>query len=202
MSNKRFVKFERHLSTEEAVQLVESGHLFRGTFRVYPNKRKIGFVSCANMSVDLCVDDELLLRNRAVHGDIVALELLHSSEWLPRAGSAAEVAEAGEFESEEILEDGDDGIVQSLWQPKHELLQRFLTKTLPEAHPSEPKTMHEADNYARANNLQPKAKVVCILEHNHKINHIGSLALFNPVSEGQPLPPSEKFVIFKPSDAR
>ena len=69
--------YEPHLDQEA----YENGAYYTGILRVNPRKMTEGYVSVNGIGVDIRIDNEQL-RNRSLHGDLVAIELLPEAEWL------------------------------------------------------------------------------------------------------------------------
>lgn len=134
-------------------------------------KRKVGYVSCEGISIDICIDDEIN-RNRAVHGDLVAVQLFPESQWLPLSqrerGSRKGDTEDDEDEEESAM------IVRQLWQPHVDIISAHAKAGNEDE--SEVIAVHPIVEASNRLGLQPKGRVVAILESSHKKNgHIGGL---------------------------
>jgi protein SSD1 len=175
---------------------IEKGELFSGILNVFPKKRKVAYVKCANLSVDICIEEEGL-RGRAFHGDCVAVELLPIEAWLPMGADTSDQVPEVEFKSFHIHED--EEAQQSLWQPK-----RFDPASLPAAgkRSSRASPRNPMDDLAKRGNLQPTGRVVYILEKLRPKRYIGTLALFSEIREGVPMQRADTKALFKPSNVR
>ena len=96
-------------------EVVDAGLLestfFRGHLRVVPSNWRIANVTCAGLSVDVVIDENEL-RNRAIHGDEVAIELLKESRWMSvkQKKSSSNEDNAIPFENE-----NDNEVQEELW---------------------------------------------------------------------------------------
>ena len=194
----------------EAVQKgLLAGTLYQGLLRVNPKRRKVAYVTCEGIKIDVYIEDEKL-RNRAIHGDIVAVELLPQSEWLPivqrsqtTEAVSLTVGQTGASWTESSVavdedDDDDEHHLQVLWQPRAELLV-----SRPEnEQPAEANQLHPIDVLSQQAGLQPKARVVHVLKNSHTVLHVGAIAANCPLQPGKPFPETENFVFFKPADAR
>jgi DIS3-like exonuclease 2 len=199
-------------AVDEAVirERIAKGELFSGTLTVFPKKRKIAYVKCKNLSVDICIEEESL-RGRSFHSDIVAVELLPTAQWLAReVGDATPEPEFKKFHVHV-----DEEMQQSLWQPS-----RFDPSKLParrntfstspcttsSSSSSSPVSratpMHPMDDVAKRGNLQPTGRVVFVLEKLRPKKYIGTLGLFGDIRENAPMSKTDTKAIFKPSNVR
>lgn len=194
--------FDHYMIREDVEAGLLNGTVLQGILRVNPNNWKIGYVSCEGMAIDICIDD-VKLRNRAFHEDLVALQLLPRSKWLTMTRKATLSVDSAEKSFEFPRNVNDDVIQKNLWQAKNSLLVPELDEATASADKSPLKSLlSELDEYATKNQMQPRAQIVCILESRHKITHDGSLIAGCPLREGESLPESEHSVIFRPSDKR
>lgn len=194
--------FDHYMSTKDVEAGILNGTVLKGLLRVNPNNWKIAYVSCEGMTIDVCIDD-VKLRNRAIHEDLVALQLLPKSEWL-QIVSKAIVSHDSIDNNFEFPMSGNDNIIQKeLWQAQNSLLVPELREATEAVCVSQLNSLLlELDEYCRNHQLQPRAKIVHILESNHKKVHNGSLIAGCQLREGQRLPESESSVSFRPTDKR
>jgi exoribonuclease R len=206
--------YDNHLSEEKVNAGLLAGFFFRGCFKVNPKKRKVGYVSCEGLTIDICIDDDKL-RNRAIQGDIVAIELLPKSEWLSikQRLNLTETVDlsiddvndkfaanwSGSFEKEEAQKEEEILIQQELWQPRAELL---VSKKGIDVSVIAPVIVHEVDEYCQQSGLQPRGRIVGIITKSHVNLHIGALKAQCDIREGMGFPESETLVYFNPADQR
>ena len=119
--------YEAHLPSPEVGEKVRDGRVFTGFFRTTPNRRKVAYGTCREIgALDVVIDDERH-HNRAIHGDLVALELYPQAEWVPFSSLSAETETRG-GEEEQGASDGSDlnvAINESLWLPNKALIANF-----------------------------------------------------------------------------
>ena len=210
--------YEPYLEYAEVQKGLVAGEIFQGLLRVNPKRRKVAYVTCLGIKIDVFIENEEL-RNRAIHGDTVAVALLPQSEWLPvpqktqhveaadltvGAGGAAWTEATAKGSPDANADDDNDDDrdhVQKLWQPRAELLSR---KGAAEESASAGSTgvTHPVDVLAQQAGLQPKGKVVYVLQADHAVLHVGAIEANCALHPGRPFPESEHFVKFKPADAR
>ena len=194
--------FHDYLPIEEIVPGLTDESLLQGCLRVTPSNRKVAYVTCVGLSIDVRVDD--VMRNRSIHGDIVILKLLPQSEWLS-------VAKKTHREVSYIVGSNPDGsdnkerdhhlaIQHDLWGSQEPLLGRGESS-------NPDNVVHDTNNFAKRitkichdDGLQPTAKVVHILKKSREKLHVGILSARCKLVKGQSLPASEKFVTFKPTN--
>ncbi|XP_060534111.1 exosome complex exonuclease RRP44 [Cylas formicarius] len=95
--------FPPHLSTVELLEGVREGKLYQGTYRASRDNFLEGFVNVES------IDDQVIVQgrnglNRAVDGDIVAIELLNKDEWVSPSDIVLEDAGISEENVEDIEE--------------------------------------------------------------------------------------------------
>ena len=201
--------YSEYIPLDAAQKGLLAGTLYQGLLRVNPKRRKVAYVTCEGIKIDVFIEDEKL-RNRAIHGDIVVVELLPQSEWLPIVQrsqtteavnlTVGQTGAAWTESSVAVDEDDDDEQhhLQVLWQPRAELLV-----SRPENdQPTEENPLHPIDVLSQQAGLQPKARVVHILKNSHTVLHVGAIAANCQLQPGKPFPESENYVFFKPADAR
>ena len=201
--------YNEYLPADVVQKGLLDGTLYQGLLRVNPKRRKVAYVTCEGIKIDVFIEDEKL-RNRAIHGDVVVVELLPQSEWLPivQRSQTTEavnltVGQSGAAWTESSVavdedDDEDEHHLQVLWQPRAELLV-----SRPENDQSTTETpLHPIDIISQQSGLQPKARVVHILKNSHTVLHVGAIAANCPLQPGKPFPETENYVFFKPADAR
>jgi len=188
-------------------------------------------VTVEGVSRDILVQDETKERvqtghrNRAIHGDVVVLELLPEDEWPTLSvrrkskvsGEGGDAEEGGEEEEDEVdatlnlsvlarlrLDAKNDEAQQRqenkqlLWRPDQALLEAFRKPA-----PSE----HWIDVAARRNPelpKQPVAKVVFVSAQKHPKTLVGALEIKDAqkvLKPGEPLPEGLSYIFFQPHEA-
>ncbi|KAL3693598.1 hypothetical protein R1sor_007249 [Riccia sorocarpa] len=96
-SSSRSIHFPDHLSAEDAEQAIEAGRAFRGVLRVNPHYRGEGYVTLEGVPVDILIDG-LSAQNRAMEGDVVAVQLNSSSVWPRLKGSSKQQNSSAGFD--------------------------------------------------------------------------------------------------------
>jgi exoribonuclease R len=213
--NKKTSFYNNYLDIKEVIYGLEHGTLFCGKLRVYPNRRRVGYIQCNSMTIDVCIDDEKY-RNRAIHGDKVCIELFPESEWIPIINKSnknkEEFAEVKKLDITESIKEDELNSQTTLWQPKYDLLKQFKDISLRDEEEnissddiSSKKSIEagiKIEELSKKLNLQPKAKIVYILERNHKRTQVGSLTCQSTLRPNQKLPQEVSYVYFQPNDQR
>jgi exoribonuclease R len=194
---------------------------FVGTIRVNPRKRIEAYLSSSELSVDIRIDTEKN-RNRSLDGDLVVVQLLPQSEWLEFSemmksklkmsdsddeGEGLPIDQLGlkmaalSTQDKNAIED----IQDSLWNPNKEIFSMFSEKETTNDEKSsgskdEDAERHPVDIASRSNQLQPRGKVVSIIEKKHKNVQVGGIKLQFPTAPGQPLNSRENFLYFECTD--
>lgn len=114
-------RFREHLDDDEVAKGLKSGTLLKGRIRINPRRRIEAYVTIEGLEVDVILKG-ISAQNRAVEGDLVALELLPPESWDSlETGSEEEETKAIEVEVEieadaaadddgdKDIDDGDDG---------------------------------------------------------------------------------------------
>lgn len=215
--------YQEYITKHEAMDGLRSGIYLQGKLRVNPKSRKNAFVTCAGLKKDVMIQDEVMMmqtgfRNRAIHGDIVVIEVLPESEWPSMtvrssvddevtfenflSGNALAQLEirAGEGKStdENALTISENK--RKLWRPNEDVLQSFRTN---ETAPQE----HSIDILAQRDPKSPKqpvAKVVFILDAKHSKTLVGALEVNDAstlLKPNSPLPENVSFIFFQPHEA-
>jgi len=200
--------FEAWMPDTEVRQGIEDGTIFTGVLRINGKNRREAFVRCDGIDVDVFVDGEKY-RNRALNGDVVAVELFPRSEWNERRELKPEVNDM--MQAMKALELEDD---EGLWQPQ---IQQGSSAAKQVVQKSQSSNRNEN---LQLGNLQPSGKVVRVLAANEeagmnleRVNaqvHVGMIAPQfgfdrtspNKVQAGKPLPARDSFVEFRPLDSR
>ncbi len=195
---------------------VERGNYLRGYVRVNPRKKTEAYVSCDGIGVDIRVDDEKL-RNRSLDGDLVALEILPEEEWLEFSvmlKGKLKLVDDDEEEtsvgpSEVILEEDEEAVRRTqerLWRPLVDMTDKTTTVQQPSDDGKETGKSELEEKSLRLG-LQPRAKVVRILETKRVEGLVGGIQLKSPLSvlgcvPGSSLPASVQSGYFQPTDSR
>jgi DIS3-like exonuclease 2 len=168
-----------------------------------------------NISIDIRVDDDKL-RNRSLHLDLVAIEILPEDDWVPWSAMMGEKLGLNDINSGSMDDSGigsgirtrsirEADVIKSLWAPQQEMINAFTVakaaKAQSEIDNSSNKT-HPIELRSKLLGLQPRARVVSIIESKHQKQHVGSLALMNAPEQGKRLSDDVKGCYFTPSDNR
>lgn len=102
--------FPEHVPLSSIQTGVKSGRYLQGIFQGSRENFLEGFVRVESMEEFLFVQG-LLHLNRAIHGDIVAVEMLPESEWSSPSGMVTKIAESAR--EAEVEEDVDGGELES-----------------------------------------------------------------------------------------
>ena len=195
-------RFDDYIPIEEIVRGLRDESLFQGCLRVTPSNRKVAYVTCEGLLIDVRIDD--MMRNRSIHGDFVILQLLPQSDWLSVVKkNHSEVSDVDGSKFDEIYSEECDShaaIQHDLWGSQEPLLGWRQS-------PNPDNVVQDTNNLAKRitlichdEGLQPTARVVHILRKSREKIHVGVLSAGCKLSEGQSLPASEKFVTFKPTN--
>ncbi|GBG31155.1 DIS3-like exonuclease 2 [Hondaea fermentalgiana] len=210
---------------------IESGKIFVGTLRINAKNRREAFVACPTLKWDIYLDGEHA-RNRALHGDVVAVELDPEIKWNDRNDPSEHLSQVMDAFAKIDLTGTDD---EGLWQPlvpAHSTAAKqpsasassSASSTTPPTKQTE-NAEHESAAEARtqkinAGSRQPCGRVVGVIAANEAsgVNkerseaqvHIGVLVpqygydRTRPaeIKPGVPLASDEAFVEFRPLDAR
>ena len=177
--------------------------LFRGVLRVNAQKKFVAYVTTDGAYVDISIDNEIL-RNRAIHGDVVIVQLLNESEWVTELSESQKkrllMDVAGE-QTESFIDDPqrDDDIQTQLWRPLKNIMapsQSETNKTLAASND------HPINEACRRTGLQPRGSVVFVEPRTTNITLIGSLDAQCPLQPKCKLPKSAPYIFFKASDSR
>lgn len=208
--------YDDYLDIELVYKRLELGTLFCGNLRVYPNRRRVGYIQCNSMTIDVCIDDEKF-RNRAIHGDKVCIEILPESDWIQiinnNNNNKEEFSDINKIDLiDTTIQQDELNTIKTLWQPKYDLLREFEGDSLKDdaiyisnGYVSTKESIEagfKIETLSKKLNLQPKAKIVYILERNHKKTQVGSLTCQNPLRPNQKLPQEVSYVNFQPNDQR
>lgn len=190
----------------EAADNNEFKTLFFGKLRINSRSRKNAFVTCRPLTgcsnpplpCDVYIEGENE-RNRALDGDIVAVELLPLSDWAadsstqPTSSSTATDI-ATTLDNLTIDDKPQEEEEDTLWRPL------FKTEEIPQV--SSTQTLCTAGDLAKQGQLQPKGKVVGVIKPGHRVTIDGVLAPLNQLPAGACLPLNEKWMVLQPSDKR
>ncbi|XP_038075126.1 DIS3-like exonuclease 2 [Patiria miniata] len=79
-NRKNFKPFEDYLSFEEVSHGLKRKHLLQGTLRINPRNYEESYIDSKDGGADIMISG-VRARNRALEGDVVAVELLDKSAW-------------------------------------------------------------------------------------------------------------------------
>ncbi|KAK9825185.1 hypothetical protein WJX81_004330 [Elliptochloris bilobata] len=187
--------YEDHRPMSEVTAGIRAGRLHQGALRVNRFNPYEGWVGSESVGADILVSGRAAM-NRALDGDIVALELLPEDQWrgpakrLPGAAEAAEAAaaEAMDVEDENSLEAA-EAVGDREGGGAH---------LAPQVAPGE----HYGEDAAAAgaSERRPTGAVVGIIRRNWRTRgYAGSL---QPPAEGRPLRRGAASVLFCPVERR
>jgi exoribonuclease R len=183
---------------------------------------QVAYVVVEGIKVNIIVDD-MPDRNRAHQGYTVAVELYPESEWIPFSRKSEEEEEDDDkkessvpastadvqldLQKMRIGDEVDDNSqrVRGLWRPRDDLLQPFHSSNKPveeQVALTAGGSVHPLDQISGIGKKQPRGRVVAILEACEHKRVIGALSVRATLRPNEPLPESESFVTFQPSDGR
>lgn len=216
-------KYENFLNREACLAKLSSQDLFQGTIHVNPKRKKVAYVTCNEIGdVDILIDDEKF-RNRAIHDDLVAVELFPMCEWSPVSDISVNIHDSYSLSNVEEEESAYFEVNESLWLPNKTLISQFKRvdrfANTNECAGGSSSNIHDDEyddistNYSRtkgaailhsakSKGLQPRGKVVFILERRHQVTQIGTISVPGDVKAGVKLPDSQRYAFFTPSDPR
>ena len=208
ISPKKSIEFyDDHLRAEDVRRSLGQRY-FQGILNVNPRKNVEAYVRCEGFTIDFRIDDEKM-RNRSLHGDIVIVELLPEASWVPWSNMLQ--AKLGLSEksgsSEDLSRDTapyDNSGTQKLWAPNQDLIESFRIKTQPNGFAAG--CRHNIEQRSLSIKLQPRARVVMILEARHTKRQVGTLHLHtqytNALHDGEKLAVTERGAFFTSYDSR
>jgi exoribonuclease R len=187
---------------------VESTHVV-GVLKVMAQRRKVGYVSVEGASVDIFIADEKA-RNRAIVGDTVAVELLPEDQWVDRNSGERPndepMVKASVFDAARLAQNA--ATQRSLWLPRDAVISAGAASKKGQGQGTgsgaPPHAPHALDEAASVCGKQPTGRVVAVVKAGHKVaDHVGRLDTLCPVwPRSGPLPETETYVYFTPSDAK
>eukprot|EP00941_MAST-03F_sp_MAST-3F-sp1_P004082 g4082.t1 len=199
-----------------------SGFLFEGILRVNKKRRSEAYVSVRGILIDICISGDLN-RNRAFDGDRVAVELVGEDEWQERGDTkeekdssstptvAATHVRSNQPQIEADLSQIDAKDNDALWPMQYDPMPATEVTTT-EAQPNASSfsdsnsslnakvsaAMGKVNDTIATKNIQPAARVVYILERDHRTDLIGNIRI--SVKQVGPLRPHISFLLFSPRD--
>ncbi|CBN76656.1 conserved unknown protein [Ectocarpus siliculosus] len=197
---------------------LRDGTLLKGKLRINARRRSTAFVTADGgvLLSDIFLESEKA-RNRAQEGDLVVVELAPVTEWMPLKQAPARSSIAGlaaALESISITEnsagadetkgatscpawDGPEVAppVDGLWRPSPKVAGGAQGGNRSD-------NLCEAGVLAAQGNLQPRGKVVFIMESAHREDHMGSLVWSSPLKADGKLSDKDSYVMFHPTDRR
>jgi exoribonuclease R len=195
--------YKDYMEEAEVHAMLEQGLLYKGVLRVNGKNRRHAYVTCQGLRVDVKIEGDPD-RNRAIHGDTVAVELYPVNEW-SEANKHALAERLGQQSEEATRRREEEESKQApqttaLWQPRVTADMFHAIGTEPRSHAD----LTEMERFCWQGHVQPRGKVVYIFDKSHSVSVIGALELPSGVvaQKGQPLPPSVGHVVFKSHDTR
>ena len=165
---------------------------YSGLLKVIALNRKTAYVKVPGVKVDILIRNEEH-RNRAIHGDKVALELLPTAEWEPIRVVATEAFPLSDVDTDQVC-----SALKNLWGPEDDDRRQEMAPHLKIVETS----AHPIDEQSAALQLQPTAKVIAILQGLHRKTWVGCLTPPSNLRMEEKLPNSTLFVVFRPHDPR
>mmetsp|Transcript_46210 Transcript_46210/g.119078 ORF Transcript_46210/g.119078 Transcript_46210/m.119078 type:complete len:880 (-) Transcript_46210:89-2728(-) len=154
--------FPPHMEVSYAREAISRGLLVEGWLRVNAKKPSDAFVVCPDLEEDVLIKGHRH-RNRAMHGDTVAVALLPQSEWVERGGGIVE-------KMAELAVD-DDGSSTDSNAEEGSTVQGGYTS----GEEGETKRAAVDDKERRVGKVQPTGVIVSILEVNPNRRFVGVL---------------------------
>lgn len=185
--------YETYWSLEEVSQGLKRGELLKGSVRINKRNFELAWVTVEGMKRDVLLEG-MLLRNRALEGDIVALQLDPRNKWKVMKSELDDhqaSLEATNLENEVKKDENVEVLAQKLDD----------THLTPNRKTSSPSSKHGTPNKPRNADvpeefLQRTASVVYIIEKMHSRAAGGHLKPFNKKNEDKP------DALFSPTDTR
>ncbi|CAJ1071658.1 DIS3-like exonuclease 2 isoform X1 [Xyrichtys novacula] len=188
--------FEPYMMLEEVSHGLKRGELIQGQLRINPKKYHEAFIPSPDDTRDIFLDG-IVLRNRALNGDIVVVQILPQDQWKVvrsdtdcEGTSDLETQRDGTAQKKKTQQASiPDVIVENQYSDQEELVRKIQSTTL--ADPGEPQ---EDPSTTRSNGeiLQKTARVVYIVEKKHSRAVTGFLKFL----------PDKPFAMFSPVDHR
>nr|XP_020504890.1 DIS3-like exonuclease 2 [Labrus bergylta] len=185
--------FEPYMTLEEVSHGLKRGELIQGQLRINPKKFHEAFIPSPDDTRDIFLDG-IVVRNRALNGDMVAVQILPREQWkVVRSDTDCDGTSESETQRDNTVQkksaqrtprlDVDQG------SDREELIRRVQNTTLTDT--GEPL---EDPPTQRSNGeiLQKTAKVVYIVENKHSRAVTGFLKFL----------PDKPFAMFSPVDHR
>lgn len=150
-------EFELFLNEEEIEIRIKSGSLFKGKFSVSSNNTQEGTVSIPysyGYAGDIFIPD-IKSRNRTIHGDLVAVQLLPESEWKCPSSSLKQTNE----EDENFKDENSQSSPQEQEKKKHPTGK--IVGVIERVNKSYVATI-QIDKDCSAEEMKTKEKVLCV----------------------------------------
>ncbi|XP_068197004.1 DIS3-like exonuclease 2 [Antennarius striatus] len=176
--------FESYMSPEEVSNGLKRGELIQGQLRINPKNYHDAYISSPNDEWDIFLDG-VVPRNRALNGDIVAVQVLPRKEWkVVRSDTECEGCSKLEVQKENPVQ-------KIAYSPKPQLIHNKVYTTLETSltDTGDPLEGPSAPNHEK---LQRTAKVVHIIKKKHSRVVMGFLKFL----------PGKPFAMFSPRDHR
>lgn len=211
--------YEDYSDRAAVSEALARGELHQGKLRVNPTSKYRAYLTVDGILVDIMIDN-IKDRNRAMDGDLVAIQILPEHKWMPNkeptikgdekqeASNGLKVEIAGPVPSVPVSSpeptSSKKETFHALWRPNLDV-SRCLMPSDP-TKPLRASPLNAAQGiYQRSLELQarPTAKVVCILAPGTAEGFVGSLEPKTKMLDANaPLPPDEDFACFNADDQR
>lgn len=190
--NQRRPLYEKHWSQDKVSAGLKKGELVKGVVRISPRKYELAWVTVPGLKRDVLLDG-MLRRNRALNGDVVALQILPRKQWKVMKEELDYNGITPNCKEENVKEVTERLNALNL-SPANDL-QSALTPSLPNAPGSASKDDHMDPDQVPEQFLQRTGKVVYIIEKKHTRVVSGHLKPF-------PHPKECPDGCFSPTDSR
>nr|XP_057924785.1 DIS3-like exonuclease 2 [Doryrhamphus excisus]XP_057924786.1 DIS3-like exonuclease 2 [Doryrhamphus excisus] len=178
--------FEPYMAAEDVSHGLKRGELIQGQLRINPKKYHEAFIPSPDDTRDIFLDG-IIARNRALNGDVVAVQVLPREQWkVVRSDTDCEGASEPETQKARVV------------QTTQNKMEQKPCVSVEEVHsdPDEPACKDPLKNtltpQSNGEILQMTAKVVYIVEKKHSRAVTGSLKFL----------PDKPFAMFSPVDHR
>ena len=191
--------YEKHWSSEKVSAGLKRGELVKGILRISPRNYELAWVTIPGLKRDVLLEG-MLNRNRALNGDVVALEIFPREKWkimteeLDYNGLTGKITEHNNVDK---LSERLGTLVVSPGNNTQSPSTRSVHSATTSDHtPATPHKGHHIDiNQVPDEFLQRRAQVVSIIEKKHSRVASGHLKPF-------PYPKEKPDGLFSPTDSR
>ena len=188
-ARKKYKPYEDYWTPEQVSAGLKRGHLVKGAIRISQRNYELAWVGVPGIKRDIVVDG-MIARNRALHGDIVALQILARQEW------KVDQEQYDEALLEEAIARNKQTAKESDEMEQVAMANLVLLTLDEEKEPATGKASFLSDMKEIPDRfLQQTAKVVFIIEKKHSRVASGHLKPFTKK-------PDDPDALFTPSDSR